>query len=389
MVIDKMRFEFATANRIIFGAGTFGECGPLVARMGHRALVVTGRSVERAAPLLESLNTHQVEAVIFSVSGEPTVDLVREGVHTARASGCDVVIGVGGGSALDTAKAIAVLVTNEGDLFDYLEVIGRGQPLTRPALPFIAVPTTSGTGSEVTRNAVLSSPEQRVKVSLRSHLMLPAVALVDPELTRTMPPQVTAASGLDAFTQLIEPYVSRRANVLTDLLCREGMSRVAHSLRRACADGDDMAAREDMALASLFGGLALSNAGLGAVHGLAGPLGGMFEAPHGALCGCLLPHVMAVNVRALRARMPESQALYRYEEVGRILTGDPEATAEDGAAWVERLVEQLGIPSLGTYGVTPADFPAVAGKAALASSMQSNPVVLTQEEIEEILRRAL
>ncbi len=384
-----MRFEFATANRIIFGAGTFGECGSLAARMGHRALVVTGRSVERAAPLLDSLKTHQVEAVTFSVPGEPTVDLVREGVHTARAIGCDVVIGVGGGSALDTAKAIAVLVTNEGDLFDYLEVIGRGQPLTRPALPCIAVPTTSGTGSEVTRNAVLSSPEHRVKVSLRSHLMLPALALVDPELTRSMPPQVTAASGLDAFTQLIEPYVSRRANVLTDVLCREGISRVARSLYRACVDGDDMAAREDMALASLFGGLALSNAGLGAVHGLAGPMGGMFEAPHGALCGCLLPHVMAVNVRALRARMPESQALRRYEEVGRILTGDPEATAEDGAAWVERLVEKLGIPSLSAYGVTTADFPAVAERAALASSMQSNPIALTREEMEEILRRAL
>ncbi len=384
-----MRFEFATANRIIFGAGTFGECGPLVTRMGHCALVVTGRSVERAAPLLESLRTHQVEAVTFSVPGEPTVDLVREGVHTARTTGCDVVIGVGGGSVLDTAKAIAVLVTNEGDLFDYLEVIGRGQPLTRPALPCVAIPTTSGTGSEVTRNAVLSSPEHKVKVSLRSPLMLPALALVDPELTRSMPPQITAASGMDAFTQLIEPYVSRRANVLTDVLCREGISRVARSLYRACVDGDDMAAREDMALASLFGGLALSNAGLGAVHGFAGPLGGMFGAPHGALCGCLLPHVMAVNVRALRARMPESQALRRYKEVSRILTGNPEATAEDGIAWMERLVEQLGIPSLGAYGVTPADFPAVAEKAALASSMQSNPVALTGEEMEEILRRAL
>lgn len=384
-----MRFEFATANRIIFGTGTLSECGPLAAQMGRYALVVTGRSTERATPLLELLGAHRVSSIVFPVPEEPTTDQVQEGARTARESGCDLVIGIGGGSALDVAKAIAVLVTNKGDLFEYLEVIGRGQPLTEPGLPLIAIPTTSGTGSEVTRNAVLGSPQHRVKVSLRSHLMLPTLALVDPELTRSMPPQVTAASGLDAFTQLVEPYVSRRANVLTDALCREGIARVARSLYRAYTYGDDIAAREDMALASLFGGLALSNAGLGAVHGFAGPLGGMFKAPHGALCGRLLPNVMAINIRALRERMPESEALRRYGEIGRILTGNPEATAEDGAAWVEQLVAQLRIPALSAYGVVPADFPAIIEKAVRASSMQSNPIALTAEEMEEVLRRAL
>lgn len=384
-----MRFEFATANRIIFGTGTLSECGPLAAQMGRNALVVTGRSTERATPLLELLGAHRVSSIVFPVPEEPTTDLVQEGVRTARESGCDLVIGIGGGSALDVAKAIAVLVTNKGDLFEYLEVIGKGQPLTEPGLPLIAIPTTSGTGSEVTRNAVLGSPQHRVKVSLRSHLMLPTLALVDPELTRSMPPQVTAASGLDAFTQLVEPYVSRRANVLTDALCREGIARVARSLYRAYTYGDDIAAREDMALASLFGGLALSNAGLGAVHGFAGPLGGMFKAPHGALCGCLLPNVMAINIRALRERAPGSEVLGRYEEIARILTGNPEATAEDGAAWVEQLVAQLQIPALSAYGVAPADFPAIIEKAVRASSMQSNPIALTGEEMEEVLRRAL
>ncbi|MCX7682351.1 MAG: iron-containing alcohol dehydrogenase [Anaerolineae bacterium] len=384
-----MRFEFATANRIIFGPGTLNECGPLAARMGRHALVVTGRSPERAAPLLELLSAQQITSVTFPVPEEPTTDQVQEGVRIARESRCDLVIGIGGGSALDVAKAIAVLVTNKGDLFDYLEVIGRGQPLTEPGLPLIAIPTTSGTGSEVTRNAVLGSTQHRVKVSLRSYLMLPSLALVDPELTRSMPPQVTAISGLDAFTQLVEPYVSNRANVMTDALCREGIVRVARSLYRAYVCGDDMGAREDMALASLFGGLALSNAGLGAVHGFAGPLGGMFKAPHGALCGRLLPCVMAMNVRALRTRLPGSEPLRRYEEIARLLTGDPEAAAEDGVAWVERLVEQLGGPRLSAYGVTPADFPAVIEKAVRASSMQANPVALTGEDMEEVLRRAL
>jgi alcohol dehydrogenase class IV len=323
------------------------------------------------------------------VSGEPTVDVARRGVQQARETGCNLVIGFGGGSTLDTAKAVAGLLTNSGDLFDYLEVIGKGQPLSRPAAPMIAIPTTAGTGSEVTRNAVLDSPEHRVKVSLRSPLMLPRLALVDPELTYGLPPAVTASTGLDALTQVTEPYVSIRANPLTDAICREGMGRAARSLRRAYEHGDDPAAREDMALASLFGGLALANAGLGAVHGFAGPLGGMFHGPHGAICASLLPHVMAVNVHALRERAPEGEALRRYGEMARILTGNPGATAEDGIAWVKELCASLSVPSLATFGVTEADFPTVVEKGAVASSMKANPIKLTPDELKEILAGAL
>ena len=296
------RFEFATATRILFGAGTLQEVGPLAAEMGHQPLLVCGRSAERSHPLLDLLSAQGLDGVLFSVSGEPTTQVARQGAQRARDEECDIVIGLGGGSVLDTGKAIAALLTNGGDPLDYLKVIGSGQPLTMPSAPFIAIPTTAGTGAEVTRNAVLRSPEHRVKVSLRSPLMLPRLALVDPELTQSLPPAVTASTGLDALTQVLEPYVSRRANPLTDALCREGMHRAARSLCRAYESGDDAKAREDMALASLFGGLALANAGLGAVHGFAGPLGGMFPAPHGALCASLLPHVMKVNVRSLQER---------------------------------------------------------------------------------------
>ena len=319
------RFEFATATRIVFGAGALGEVGPEARAMGRQALVVTGRATERAASLLELLAAQEIGAVSFTVISEPTTDVVRLGTERARESGCDLVIGFGGGSILDTGKAIAALLTNDGDPLDYLEVIGRGQPLSEPPLPYIAIPTTAGTGAEVTRNAVLASPEHRVKVSLRSPLMLPRLALVDPELTYSLPPEVTASTGLDALTQVMEPYVSKRASPMTDALCREGMRRAARSLRRAYQQGDDSAAREDMALTSLFGGLALANAQLGAVHGFAGPIGGMFDGAHGAICARLLPHVMEINVRALQQRLAGSPALRRYDEIARILTGNDSA----------------------------------------------------------------
>jgi alcohol dehydrogenase class IV len=384
-----MRFEFATATRVIFGAGTLREVGPLATEMGSRALVVTGRNPTRAARLLDALATQGIEATTFSVASEPTTEVARLGTQRAREAGCDLVIGFGGGSALDAGKTIAALLTNGGTPLDYLEVIGRGQPLTQPSAPYIAIPTTAGTGTEVTRNAVLLSPEHQVKVSLRGPLMLPRLALVDPELTYSMPPEVTASTGLDALTQVMEPYVSNRANPLTDALCREGMRRASRSLRRAYEQGDDAAARQDMALTSLFGGLALANARLGAAHGFAGPMGGMFPAPHGAVCACLLPHVMTINVRALQQRSPESKALRRYDEIARILTRDERATADDGVAWVGELCQALQVPSLATYGVTEDDFPLVIEKAAVSSSMKGNPIVLTADEMREILHRAL
>jgi len=384
-----MNFEFTTATRIIFGPGTLSQVGPLAVEMGHRAFVVMGRTMERVKPLWDVLTEYDLDIATYNVSGEPTIDLVLQGVFRARASKCDVVIGFGGGSAIDTGKAIAAMLTNKGEPLDYLEVIGRGKKITQAPVPYIAIPTTAGTGAEVTRNAVLGSPEHRVKVSLRSPLMLPRLAIVDPELTYGLPPDLTASTGLDALTQVLEPYVSHLANPLTDGICREGLARAARSLRRAFENGGDAAAREDMALTSLFGGLALANAKLGAVHGFAGPFGGMFPAPHGSICAALLPHVMAVNVQALQVRDPGNRALRRYDEVAQLLTGSGKAIANDGVKWVQELVQDLQVPGLAAYGLTETDFPVLIEKAQKASSMKGNPIQLTAEELGEILKRAL
>jgi alcohol dehydrogenase class IV len=301
----------------------------------------------------------------------------------------EVVIGLGGGSALDTAKAVAALAANPGEPLDYLEVVGRGQPLTRDALHCIAIPTTAGTGAEVTRNAVLGVPAQRVKVSLRGPQLLPRLALVDPELTYDLPPAITAYTGLDALTQLLEPLVSSGANPLTDALCREGLRRAASALPRAVADGSDHAARADMALTSLLGGLALANARLGAVHAWAGPLGGRYPAPHGALCGRLLLAATRVNVRALLARAPESRSLAAYGEAARLLTGRADATADDLGPWLEALVDGLPLPRLAEYGVAAADVPALVPLAQRANSMRGNPIALSDDEVGEILSSSL
>jgi alcohol dehydrogenase class IV len=381
-----VRFEFATAARIVFGPGAAKEIAPAAREMGTRALLVTGRTPARAEPLARALISAGVECMTLPVEKEPTVDWVESAVAAGRRERCDLVIGFGGGSAMDAAKAVAALLPNAGEVFDYLEVIGQGQPLARPSLPLIAVPTTAGTGAEVTRNAVLASPRHKVKVSLRSPHMLPRLAVVDPELTYDLPPAVTASTGMDALTQLLEPYVSSRANPMTDALCVEGLRRVARSLPRAHADGSDQDAREDMSLASLFGGLALANAGLGAVHGFAAAIGGAFEAPHGAVCAALLPHVVSVNLRALRSRAPRSEALDRYRDAARILTGRSDA---DCAEWLVGLCQSLGIPRLGSYGIAAADAPAIVESAARARSMKANPIVLTPEELLEILAAAI
>lgn len=383
-----MRFEFATAQRIVFGEGVLQEVGALAAAYGSRALVITGSHPDRARALLDLLNAAAVKTSVFSIAGEPTVADAVAGVKAAHDAGAEMTIGFGGGSAIDAAKAIAALTTNPGDVFDYLEVIGKAQPLTNPSLPMIAIPTTAGTGSEVTRNAVLASPQHGVKVSVRSPSMLPRVALVDPELTYSAPPAVTAAAGMDALTQLIEPFVSSRANPLTDAICREGLRHAARSLATAVRHNDNKSARRDMAFASLCGGLALANAGLGVVHGFAGPLGGMYHAPHGAVCAALLPEVCAVNVRALRQRAPDSPALARFAELGTLLAGNTEATIEDTLAWLRSLVTAFDIPPLSRYGFQRDDALLVVGKARVASSMKANPIVLTDEELTEILLAA-
>jgi alcohol dehydrogenase class IV len=323
------------------------------------------------------------------VVAEPRIADALAAVTLGQRLGAELIVACGGGSVIDLGKAAAALLANPGDPFDYLEVVGRALPLAHAALPLIAVPTTAGTGAEVTKNAVLASPEHAVKASLRHDSMLPAIALVDPELTLSMPPAVTAATGLDAITQCLEPYVSCQSNPLTDAISLEGLRRGAHALRRAFEHGDDLSAREDMAVCSLFGGLSLANAKLGAVHGFAAPIGGQFDSPHGAVCARLLPLVMASNVRALRARDAHSPLLHRFVVVAQTLTGSPSATAETGIDFIHQLATDLLIPGLASYGMSAAHVDEVATKAAATSSMKGNPLPLTRAELIEILTLAL
>jgi alcohol dehydrogenase class IV len=380
-------FEFATAARIVFGAGRAQQLGGIAAEYGRRALVIVSNA-QRTAPLLALLQAAGVQAQVFEIKGEPTIALARAGRSMALQVQAEMVIGIGGGSVIDAAKAIAALATNPHDPMVYLEVIGEGQPLKHAPLPIIAVPTTAGTGSEVTRNAVLASSEHQVKVSMRHPLMLPRVALVDPELTYGLSAAMTAATGMDALTQNIEPYTCISPNPMTDALSAEGIRRAAGALRRASQPPDDAAARADMALASLLGGLSLANARLGAVHGFAAPIGGMFPAPHGAVCAALLAPVMTVNVAAARSA-GMSDLLRRYADVACWLTGRADASPEDGIAWVRDLTAELAIPRLSAYGVGAGDVPAIVEKAAVASSMKGNPVALSHEQLAAALQAAL
>jgi alcohol dehydrogenase class IV len=382
-------FDFATAGRIVFGRGAAAQSASAARALGERALVVVGRDTTRHAALFERFRQAGLTVVVLSVPGEPTVELVREGIRLARECQADVVVGIGGGSALDAAKAVAILATAPGDVLDYLEVVGGGKSLDRPGIPMVAIPTTAGTGAEVTRNAVLASPEHGVKVSLRSPQLLPRLAIVDPNLSSEMPPDLTARVGCDALTQLIEPFVSTRAQPLTDAICREGLRRAAPALRTVFRHGSDSDAREAMAAAALLSGLALANAGLGVVHGLAGPIGGVIPAPHGSICAALLPFGMEVNLRTLRQRMPDSDALRRFEELGPLLTGSRAATADDGVAWVASLVADLGIPRLSALGLTGQMLGTVVERATVANSTRTNPIVLSEGELTEILERAL
>jgi alcohol dehydrogenase class IV len=388
-------FEFATATRIVFGAGKLAELPSYLRELGlERVLLVVGRNLQRSAAVRDALSRANLTLHTLSVAGEPTVDSISEALATLRQSDCQGVVAFGGGSVIDAGKALAALAANSGDPLDYLEVIGRGRTLTQPSLPCIAIPTTAGTGAEVTRNAVLSSRTERVKASLRSPTMLPRLALVDPDLLRAAPAEVLRSSGLDALSQLIEPFLSIRSNPLCDALAREGIRRSARSLRGAVLDADSARdstdeCRADLALASLLGGLCLANSGLGAVHGFAAPAGGMFHAPHGAVCAALLPHVLAVNLRALELREPAHPARARFDELGQLLTGAADAGAAQAVDWVRELCAALRVPGLAAYGMSERDVPALVSKAKAASSMRGNPLALNDAELAQIASAAL
>lgn len=384
---DALPFEFATTRRIIFGSGVSKRLPEIAREFGSRALLVTGKSPERVRSIVESLCGAGIAVEVISIPFEPELAELSDHIYAWRPKACDFVIAIGGGSAIDAGKALAIMLNNPGELLDYLEVIGRGKPFPNASKPFIAVPTTAGTGAEVTRNAVIASAQHKVKASLRSPGMLPSVAVIDPDLARGLPADVAAATGLDALTQLIEPYVCSRANPFVDALCEDGIARVARSLKRSVQDPTPES-RADMALAAMYSGMALTNAGLGAVHGLAGCIGGAFAAPHGAVCAALLPHVTAENLASLQA-VGNTHAVQRYARVADIMSGGSRAQTVDCPALLAELVAELRIPSLASMGVRPEHVKWLAAQSLQASSMKANPFPLSQAQLESILRRAL
>lgn len=369
-----MRSEFVTAGQVVLGAGVAADVPGLVAGLGSRVLVVAGRSADVSALHGATVHRHR---------GEPDVAAVRAAVDIAREVRPDVVVGWGGGSVLDLAKCVAVLAPGTSDVLDHLEVVGRGLPLPDGALPVVAVPTTAGTGAEVTANAPVRVPERGVKASLRGRAMLPAVAVVDPLLTLGCPPALTAASGADALTQSLEAFTTPYATPLTDPLARDGLVRAGRSLRRAVEHGDDVDARTDLSVAALLSGMALANSKLGAVHGLAAALGGRLGAPHGQVCAAVLAATTAANVAAL-ART-DAPGLARYDAAAVALTGRPGARAGDAVAWLADLVAALGVPGLGELGLARDDVPDVVADALAASSTRGNPVALTADELTDVV----
>jgi alcohol dehydrogenase class IV len=384
-----MKFEFMTASRIIVERGGLKQVGKLAKSFGERVLLVGRLASDDTKKAIEYLNNEGCIVTEVNVKGEPSVDSINEILALSKANQCEVVVAIGGGSVLDSGKTIAALMTNTNDIMDYLEVIGNGVPVSKKSLPFIAVPTTSGTGAEATKNATILSAAHKVKVSIRSPYMLPDVVLLDAQLTVSVPKDVTASTGLDALTQVLEPYVSKMANPITDAFAKEGLTRAARSLKKAYDQGDDIDAREDMAIASLFGGISLANAKLGAVHGFAGVLGGMFPIPHGVVCARLLPFVTRKNIEVLNARDSLNPAVKRYEDVAKILTDNPSAKAMDGVAWLEDLCKHLDVAPLRAFGVKEEHFEEIINKSMNASSMKGNPIDLTFDELKDILQQAL
>lgn len=380
-----LNFQFATASQIIFGKDSVQKVSGLLNELGKRILLVTGKNKDRAKILTDIISS-ETEITEFQIVSEPTIEMINDGVQKARQNNCVVVIGFGGGSVVDAAKAIAALVPNKGELLDFLEVIGKGKPLLNKPIPVIAIPTTSGTGAEVTKNSVIKSEEHKVKVSLRSNFMYPDFAVVDPRFMVSMPPEITASTGIDALTHLLETFVSNQSNPFIDMLCREGMKRISTSLEIAYNNGSNMEARENMAMASLLGGMALANVKLGAVHGFAGPVGGMFSAPHGTVCARFLPAVMEMNMDVLK---DQSQSLEKYKKVAKILTGSNLAIARDGIVWVENLIKKLKIPALSAYGISEDYFPELVEKAKNSSSMKGNPVSLNSGQLTWILEKSV
>jgi alcohol dehydrogenase class IV len=358
-------FEHFSVPRIVFGRGQIKRLPEFIPKDARTLLIYNGRPIAGEW----SATVHQ--------RGEPTIADVDRALAAAREARCDFVVGQGGGSAIDAAKAVAGLLTNGGNAIDYMEVIGAGKKIEKPAVPWIAIPTTAGTGAEVTRNAVIGAPQKKFKASIRSEFLMARVAIVDPELGVDVPPDITARSGMDALCQCIEAYLSLGANFMTDSIASDGVHLAGSHLRRAFQRGADLEAREAMAYAALCGGIALTNAGLGAVHGFAAPLGANFPIPHGTICGLLLPHVIRENRKRGGANITE-----RFKRIDSYLGGDAERVCAE-------LVRDLKLPTLRQFGFTDRDVDPMVQLAKRASSMRYNPIVLDDATLAGILLSAL
>jgi alcohol dehydrogenase class IV len=386
-------FEFNTAGKIIFGAGQLSRLAELGPPFGSVAVIIHAGDEDdldllRIKRILEG---KQIKLTFIRQRGEPKVQDVDAMVEKARRVDCDWVIGVGGGSAMDAAKAVAGLLGHGGNALDYAEVVGKGQKLTKPAAPWIAIPTTAGTGAEVTRNAVLTA--DNFKVSMRSEHLLARLAIVDPELGKGIPKTVIAASGMDALCQLIESYTSTGANPITDDLALHGIEAAAGALLSLYRIPGNLMLREPMFLAALLSGITLTNAGLGAVHGFAAPLGAHFPIPHGVICAALLPAVVAANVAALREQNNGQETLARYAAIGKIITRDSALTVDAAIdillSSLRCLLRDLHIPPLSKFNVQEPDIPDLIYLARHSSSMKYNPVKLSDEALAGILRAGI
>ena len=379
---EEMEFGFRTAGNIRFGNGVAGRHLAEVKGWGERALVLTGSRPDRQADLVAGLERLGIQATFHAVVGEPTVASVEAAVASGRTANAEFVVAIGGGSVLDTGKAVAAMLGNPGNLADHLEVVGRGLSIEKDAPPVLAIPTTAGTGAEVTMNAVIGVPEHGVKVSLRHPSILPKLVLVDPELMVSAPFSVTRDAGMDALTQLVEAFTSKKGTPVTDGLCREGLSRVFDALEDVLEDGGDLDARGEMAFSSLMSGMALANGGLGAVHGLAGPLGGMIPAAHGAICAALLPAVLRMNLW-----LSDEALAARFQEVSGFC-GLPDR-ADGIVGWVEAFTKRHGVFGLRALGLEDTRIDELVEKGMRASSMKGNPVPLTPIQLRQIVVESL
>ncbi|KJY84790.1 alcohol dehydrogenase [Vibrio galatheae] len=378
-------FQFMTSTRIVFGEGALQSSLSILNQFGYSVLLVTGRSKIRATPILNYLQQQNMRYQQVAVSGEPNITMIEEAAAVARKFKPEVVVAIGGGSVLDMGKALAAIIPNQGDVYDYVEVVGRNVPLKAKPIPFIAIPTTASTGAEVTRNAVLRSGQDQVKVSLRSPEMLADVAIVDPSLTYGTDTLTSGRGAMDAFTHLLEAYVCGDPNPLTDMICEEGFRRLSDSILLACLN-DDYQARSDLSFAAMLGGMAITNAKLGAAHGLASALGGKLDAPHSIITARLIPHVMKENIDAAH-KVSRDDILSRYAKVAQILTGRVNACREDSILWVNMMLDKLVLPKLDQYGVCATSFDEVAQDALKSVAIKGNPLPLTKERLIYILQQ--